>query len=829
MQQPHKLQSILIARLTGYAIRRPLKVIAVATFAAMACVWFTVDRLELRTNRTDLVNPNSKFQQDWLKYRKTFAAADDVILMVEGTAETITPVIDELDAKLNAQPALFENIHARFDRTPLLTKGLHFLQPDQLAKIDEISQLMLNVLDSAQQTTLTPSQWNLLAKTTTDDGTYQSPWPIESIYREVSDGIPEYVLNDNDSMGIVALQLVQSDQEFAQGDKPIRELRQIVSDAAEKHPLIRIGVTGLPVIEYDEMSTSQHDMSIASMVTLGLVGLLFWAGFGDLRFPAFAIASLLIGIMWTCGYLTLLVGHLNILSISFGVILIGLGIDFSIHYVARYLANPRSQEDTATTIRNTAAGVGPAILAGGVTTSLAFFATALAEFRGVAELGLIAGGGILLCVISTLLVLPAFLQLDRRNPRLTRRGTQYFWYGILRPCWSQPQHTTLWGLGITVLLAMGLVRLQYDHNLLNLQADGLDSVAWEHRLLTETDRSVWFAVSIAADRSELIARRQAFEALDSVERVEDLLALTPTLSTEDQRKIQDLGKRLESLPKNPPAVLPVSVSQVPPNLFRQFESPQVNFIRTALVTDTWKQLKRLQSMASSEPPSLADLPAGVRARFIGHERQHLQRVYARGDVWNPAELAAFVKDVESIDPSVTGQPLQNYYGSRQMQRSYLNAAVFSTLAVFLVLWWDLRKPSLVLFAAAPMLLSMIQLFGLMGWLQIPLNPANIIIIPLIIGIGIDDGIHVVHDREKSHRRLSLGAATTNGIIMTSLTSMIGFGSLMLAQHEGLRSLGRVATLGISCCLLTSVVMLPSIISVLRRLLPRESRHFGSTS
>ena len=125
-----------------------------------------------------------------------------------------------------------------------------------------------------------------------------------------------------------------------------------------------------------------------------------------------------------------------------------------------------------------------------------------------------------------------------------------------------------------------------------------------------------------------------------------------------------------------------------------------------------------------------------------------------------------------------------------------------------------------------MLLALIQLFGLMGWLQIPLNPANIIIIPLIIGIGIDDGIHVVHDREKSRRRLSLGAATTNGIMMTSLTSMIGFGSLMLAQHEGLRSLGRVVTLGISCCLMTSVVWLPSLISVLRRSAVRESRDFG---
>ena len=213
--------------------------------------------------------------------------------------------------------------------------------------------------------------------------------------------------------------------------------------------------------------------------------------------------------------------------------------------------------------------------------------------------------------------------------------------------------------------------------------------------------------------------------------------------------------------------------------------------------------------------------------FVGKSGKRMLRVYARDDIWQPAELERFVNDITTVDASITGAPIQAYYASRQMKQSYLHAAGYSAIAVFAVLWWDLRRLDLVALAALPTLLGLTQLFGLMGFLQIPLNPANVIVLPLVLGIGIDDGIHVVHDLRRSANRRSLKTATTNGIVMTSLTSMVGFGSLMLAQHEGLRSLGRVVTLGITCCLISSTLWLPCLLAMLSTTNARRKRSIAA--
>jgi predicted exporter len=238
---------------------------------------------------------------------------------------------------------------------------------------------------------------------------------------------------------------------------------------------------------------------------------------------------------------------------------------------------------------------------------------------------------------------------------------------------------------------------------------------------------------------------------------------------------------------------------------------QLNLLRTRLVTQLWEQLQSLRRVSNPTAPILADLPPAIRTRFVGQHGTHLLRVYARGDIWQRETLQRFVRQIRQVDPNVTGPPLHAYQASHQMLHSYLQAGVWSAVGVCLVLVWHLRRLSWVLLAALPTVLGMVQLFGLLGWLQIPLNPANIIVLPLIIGIGIDDGVHVVHELRRSPASVGLSGPTTTGIVITSLTSMVGFGSLIFARHEGLRSLGRVVALGIACCMVTSAVLLPCLV------------------
>jgi predicted RND superfamily exporter protein len=147
-----------------------------------------------------------------------------------------------------------------------------------------------------------------------------------------------------------------------------------------------------------------------------------------------------------------------------------------------------------------------------------------------------------------------------------------------------------------------------------------------------------------------------------------------------------------------------------------------------------------------------------------------------------------------------------------MQHSYIVAAGYALLAVSFVLLLDFQSFRCMFLALTPVGLGLIQLFGIMGWLNVPLNPANMIVLPLILGIGIDDGVHVVHDYRRQQGRYKLSASTATAVLITSLTTMMGFGSLMLAGHRGLQSLGRVLTIGVCCCLFTSIVLLPALLA-----------------
>ena len=176
-------------------------------------------------------------------------------------------------------------------------------------------------------------------------------------------------------------------------------------------PGAKVSLTGIPVLENDEMRRSSFDMTKASVISFFGVGILLFIGFRGFRHPALAMVMLAIGLAWAFGFTTFAVGHLNILSVSFAVILIGLGIDFGIHFLTRYLEERHQGKDLIPALEATAVGVGAGVITAAITTALAFFCATFTQFLGVAELGIIAGGGIILCAIAAFISLPALIAL----------------------------------------------------------------------------------------------------------------------------------------------------------------------------------------------------------------------------------------------------------------------------------------------------------------------------------------------------------------------------------------------------------------------------------
>lgn len=857
--------------ITRSTLRFPRLTLVLAAMLAVAALGITAARLGLRTSRLDLLDPHSRYNQRWIKYLDEFGHADDAIVAIQGdTRQAVEETADEIAAELQADTRLFQDVLHKVDLRRLRAKGLYYLTVEQLNWLDRRLAEFAPVLQGDWSRLQAPRRLTDLANQLSDSarraaaelemaecsrtllGYLRGQPDAEAHFGDLRQPTSQlkslkthYLTSEDGRFGWILVRPAISGESFDRGAEAIERLRDIVARTNAARPHVEIGLTGLPVLEYDEMVASQRGSLQAALLSLAGVAILFVVGLGSLRHPLLSIATLIIALAWTLGYITLAVGHLNILSMAFGVILIGLGIDFGVHYVARYLELRPKVDTVSDALVQTARGVGPGVIAGGVTTALAFFTAGLTRFTGVAELGLIAGGGVLLCVAATILLLPPLiLLLDRHRdvallprPLNVGRGVHL----ILKA----PYTVLLASLLVAGAIGVGSVWIKYDHNLLNLQSPQLESVRWERRLLEETDHSAWFAVSICNSRQELFRRKKQFESMaDSVQDVEEIASLTPAEVSGKQPLVARIHLRLSALPERPP-VLPVDSTERLGSVLAHVESAAAKLshqadslgvlteirdrIRNLPAQEAYKRVaafqqdsaaallagfSRLRAASETDLPSEADLPAALRRRFSSPQGRYLLKVYSRANIWNMDALERFVQDVRRVDPDATGQPLQTYEASRQMVQSYFHAALYSLIAVCMVLMLDFGKLGHVLLALAPLALGMLLMFGLLGWLGVALNPANMIVLPLILGIGVDDGVHVVHDFRRQRGRFRLSGSTATAIVMTSLTTMVGFGSLMTADHLGLQSLGRVITIGVACCLLASLVALPALLRIL---------------
>jgi predicted RND superfamily exporter protein len=405
------------------------------------------------------------------------------------------------------------------------------------------------------------------------------------------------------------------------------------------------------------------------------------------------------------------------------------------------------------------------------------------------------------------------------------------------------------GVGLTVVGVFGLHRLWYDYNLLNMQPRGLESVELEKKLLAECDQSMWYALSISGSREELLARKAQFLKLPSVERTEEIVSLLPGDHEVKQPLIAGINGRLANLPERPPLVgvdpldeLGGILAQAQELAARTPSGAQcarrleqlrdalrrlppaecyakISQFQQQLAGDLLSRLHTLRSVSNPEPPELSDLPASLVSRFVGQNGKYLLKIYGRGDIWNMEALSRFVHEVRSVDVRATGNPLQTYECSLEMKRSYEHATLYSLIVIFGVLWFDFRNIKHVALAAFPQFMGIIVTFGLLGYLNVPLNPANLMAVPMILGIGVDYSVYVVHEYLEQKGRYRMSPGTAIAVTVDSLTTMIGYGSLLIATHQGLQSLGRVLTLAVTFCTLMSIAVLPAFLAIITRKRP----------
>ncbi|MEM6884411.1 MAG: MMPL family transporter [Verrucomicrobiota bacterium] len=684
----------------------------------------------------------------------------------------------------------------------------------------------------------------------------------------------EYLTVNGGKIVVMLLSPTEGDDEsFAPFKKIITAVRADVDAAREKFPDIGIGVTGEPVLLDDELTQSTKDSIQAAIITFILISILFFIAYRELVRPSLAIIALVFSIGWTMGLTTITIGHLNIISQACVIMLLGLGIDFGIQILGRYeeeMAKGKSIDDALTeTLRHT----GVAILTGGSTTAVAFFTMCFNEFIGLAELGIISGSGILMSVIANLVFLPAMLVIrDKRRQRKLERPLNHtvpaFRQAIDQKLFSRPKLVLILVLLGTVYAGWSSRTVGFDFNLLNLQNPKMESVQYELDLVESSSSGTIFGVIIADSREEARELRdQLLEkpTIDSVRTVEDLLPENAEAKGEVlqliKAKLDDLNFKIDfgegidvaEARKQLKALLDASTEGrdmaekyrvkaklvgkggevqeaievfgklIPPlqGAVNQLEGlddedagRRLNRYQAETFGKMQQELQWLRDQNFEDSVTLDDLPPELRTRYLSKNGKILLEVNPKENVWEEAANRAFVADLRSVDPKATGTPVQNLAYIMLLRDSYVEAAGLAALAMLVLIFIHFRSIVKVILTMVPLALGIVWTGGVMAWFKIDFNPANIITLPLVIGIGVAFGVYVV-DRHREDGAVKLFSSSTGkAILLSAMTTIIGFSSMMTGDYVGLRSLGLVMTIGIFFCFLSSSLVLPQLLVLL---------------
>lgn len=882
------------------------------------CVVYTVFNLEFDTSRSALVGADKRYHHNFLKFKKDFAAQDDLAVVVESeNPEKNRQFVERLGAKIEAarvrvpvhpgaketvETNLFARIFYKGDLKMLGAKALLFVPEDKLIELQKKLEEYRPLIQPFTQTTNLVSLINLVNNRFTsakreqsaeNDALVKALPALERILVQATaslkrGGVPPspgvFALFDPSREAERSVYLTYADGQIylatAQplnselNNEAVRRMQQLVAETKLEVPGVNAGLTGESVLELAELEQSQRDTTIASVVSLLICALIFIYGYHETGRPLKATACLVIGVGYTMGFTTLVVGHLNILTITFVPILIGIAIDFGVHLVTRYEEELRHGATEESALQKAVVFTGQGIFTGAFTTAGAFLAMGLTDFRGIQEMGIICGGGLLVCLIPMMTMLPVLLLGGRQNVLDQSLPAKPDHRARIEKLWLQRPISTI---VITVILSGACLtqvpKIFFDYNLLHLQSAGLPAVQYQDKLLmaaaqqnskADTNapgRSVLFAAVITDSATNAVILQKRIEGLASVAKVESVAAFLTEAATRKLEIIGDIKKSVAPLRFQEPDDRPVQIADLSRSLFalggliklasedagvtnsnigsqlhslgQSIEALRKEMLRGkpadqniaalklgnyqfALFEDLRTTFEALKQQDNRERLRAVDLPEALRERFISRSGKFLLQVYPKKNVWQRQNQEEFVAELRTIDPDVTGTPVQLLEYISLLKVSYQDAALYSLGAIAVLVFIHFRRIGPVILALLPVAIGGLWLGGIMGWFQIPLNPANIMLLPLVLGIGVTNGIHILNRFAEEQSPGILAKSTGKAVLVSGLTTIAGFGSLLLAEHRGIASLGLVMAIGVATCMVAGLTFLPALLNVLLR-------------
>jgi predicted RND superfamily exporter protein len=863
--------------LTGvlFVARHPRLVLGIVLVTLVVSVGVAASFLTISTDQNQLFSPKVWFFANYLKFIGEFPENEAVFIVIEPragsgrpTIEQWTAVADAVTARLNSMPGDVKEAVCRVPLEKLGSQGILFedaaklpgdlQQAQQLVPLAKFWGEKPNGAEaflgkSPVERFLSAADLHRDDQTAGFVQTLAQSWVKALSDRSgalsVGDGVVDlaslnatdpsqlgyfYVPSETDKSKwriLVRVYPQPKHDSLTAVTQRVGAIRDAAKEAAEGFPEFQIGVTGRPALEADEMHATDVDSHRAEACAIVTVFFVMWLMFRSIWLALAAEIALGFGIGWSCGWATIAVGQLNLLSLVFFIALIGIGMDYLVQILSRYRMEARRYQRPEEVWIRVFKHVGAPINTACLGAAGAFFVMVLTDFRGAANLGVIAGGGLILCLVAGYTVLPALLILF--PPKLKpvdlqkRYGGQY---GVGKRQFILP---VLW-LVLMVVAAPYATQTHFNPGLIELQVPHLESVELIRTLQT------WSAVALSKDTEELRKVRDAVEGLPAVASTESVLnaednrqwllaheAEAPAVDFVSPEAVQvsDLGRIAAKARR-----LADDFSAGDSDTKREAVGPLREFADLCTVNQAtadrlseWQdgfvgELEEMIGKFHPGPLDMAAVPRELRDHLVSSDGVYALYIYPKQDLWVQGNLVEFMTQVEKATsavpgaPAVTGIASDVYHTTGAIRAAFFHATAYALCLIFILVLLDFRRlvPTLaaisVLGLGLPMLISIMGRYG-MSW-----NFANFFGLPILIGAGHEYGVFMVHrylEARKFPRRVWRRWDTSDrALLLCAIITSSSFGYFwLLARHEGIKSLGAVMTIGTICIYMAAVMVL----------------------
>lgn len=848
-----------IVNVVDFSRRFAAPIVLLAVIAGCGMATYVATHIKINTDINQLLSPDLQWRQNETAMEKAFPQkVDQLVVVIDGDSrDSAEDAAEALANKMRAMPELFHNV-TRPDAIPFFHKnGLLYLPEDELnGTLDTLVQAqpllgtmaadpslrglfgtMVMVLDGLKRgdveyarldqpfTRLSDTIESVLAG-------QDKPLPWRSLMS--SGTAPE----KRDLRKLIITQPVLDYAELSPGEKASDTVRKLAQDLklTPDHG-VRVRLTGAVALNDEEFASVANGTLRATIVSVALVLVVLFLALRSFRLIAPILLTLFAGLISTTAFAMCAIGSLNLISVAFAVMFVGIAVDFGIQFGVRYreqmflIKSPSPQA-----LKETARIIAVPLALAAASTSIGFFAFMPTDYRGVAELGEIAGVGMLIAFALNVTLLPALLALFRPKPESEAIG--YAWAAPADDFIEKYRGKALLAIAaLAIVAAVAAARISFDFDPLNLKDPQTESVSTLFDLMGDPEATPYTIELLEPSLAEAQKIAERIAALPEVSHVETLASfvpeaqdkklamisdanflLAPTLNpastmpqpSEDETysTLEKTAASLHDIGENHPSAQ--RLANVLDEVVERHDPVVLKHLYDALISGLQSQLASVRNSLTAEQVTPDSITDDLRRDWITPDGQARIAVYPKGDARNHDVLTAFTSAVRTIAPDAGGAPISIQESGKTVVGAFVKAGAFGLLAISLLVWLALRSVGDVLRLFAPLVLAGILTLATMTIVGLPLNFANIIALPLLLSLGVSYAIYFV-SYWRAGMTKPLQSSMARAVLFSAATTLVAFGSLSLSSHPGTSGMGELLTIAMIYSLACTFFVLPALL------------------